>query len=185
MLKDLVQRAERDMRKAIEATAREFNGVRTGRASPALLDGILVDAYGTPTLLPKVATVGTAATNLLTVQPWDPSLVPLIEKAILKSDLGITPATDGKTIRLAIPPLTEERRKELVKVVRRMAEEGRVAIRNTRRDANVAAKKLEKEKKISEDEGRRAVDQIQELTNRIIKEIETLLAKKEKEIMEF
>ncbi len=185
MLKELTQRAQRDMRKAIEATVREFNGVRTGRASPALLDGILVDAYGTSTPLPKVATVGTASTSLLTVQPWDPSLLPHIEKAILKSDLGITPATDGKIIRLAIPPLTEERRKELVKVVRRMAEEGRVAIRNIRRDANEAVKKLEKDKKISEDDGRRGVDQIQDLTNRLIKEIDTVLVKKEKEITEF
>ena len=185
MLKEITQRAERDMRKAIEATAREFNGVRTGRAAPALLDGIMVDAYGTLTPLPKVATVNTAATNLLTVQPWDPSLMPQIEKAILKSDLGITPVNDGKIIRLAVPPLTEERRKELVKVVRRMAEEGRVAIRNVRRDANDTIKKLEKEKKVSEDEGRRAADQVQELTNRLIKEIDTLVAKKEKEIMEF
>lgn len=185
MLKDLTQRAERDMRKAIEATVREFNGVRTGRASPALLDGILVDAYGSPTPLPKVATVSTASTNLLTVQPWDPSLLSPIEKAILKSDLGITPATDGRVIRLAIPSLTEERRKELVKVVRRMAEEGRVAIRNIRRDANEGIKKFEKAKKISEDDGRRGADQIQELTNRLIKESDALLAKKEKEIMEF
>ena len=185
MLKDLTQRAERDMRKAIEAAAREFNGVRTGRASPALLDGILVDSYGTPMPLPKVATVGTASTNLLTVQPWDPSLLPHIEKAILRSDLGITPASDGKLIRLAVPPLTEERRKELVKVVRRLAEEGRVAIRNVRRDANEGVKKLEKDKKISADEARRGTDQVQELTNRLIKEIDALLAKKEKEIMEF
>ena len=185
MLKDLTQRAERDMRKAIEATAREFNGVRTGRASPALLDGIMVDSYGTPMPLPKVATVATASTSLLTVQPWDPSLLPHIEKAILKSDLGITPASDGKLIRLAVPPLTEERRKELVKVVRRLAEEGRVAIRNVRRDANEAVKKLEKEKKVSADEGRRGAEQIQDLTNRLSKEIDALLAKKEKEIMEF
>ncbi len=185
MLKELRQRAERDMRKAIEATVREFNGVRTGRASPALLDGILVEAYGNPMPLPKVATVGAASTNLLTVQPWDPSLLPHIEKAILKSDLGITPSTDGKMIRLAIPALTEERRKELVKVVRRMAEEGRVAIRNIRRDANDHVKKLEKEKKVSEDEGRRGTDQIQDLTNRLIKEIDAILAKKEKEILEF
>jgi ribosome recycling factor len=185
MVKDVTQRAERDMRKAIDAVVREFNGVRTGRASPALLDSIMVDSYGTPMPLPKVASVSTAASNLLTVQPWDPSLVPHIEKAILKSDLGITPASDGKVIRLAIPPLTEDRRKELVKVVRRMAEESRVAVRNVRRDANEGLKKLERDKKISEDEGRRGAEQVQELTNRLTKEIDTLLAKKEKEIMEF
>ncbi len=185
MVKEVTQRTERDMRKAIDAVGREFNGVRTGRASAALLDGIMVDSYGTLMPLPKVATVGTAASNLLTVQPWDPSLMPHIEKAILKSDLGITPASDGKVIRLAIPPLTEARRKELVKVVRRMAEEGRVAIRNARRDANEAVKRFEKEKKISEDDGRRGTDQIQDLTNRLTKEIDDVLAKKEKEIMEF
>lgn len=185
MVKDITQRAERDMRKAIDALVRELNGVRTGRASAALLDGIMVDSYGTIMALPKVATVATASSSLLTVQPWDPSLLPHIEKAILKSDLGITPASDGKVIRLAIPPLTEERRKELVKVVRRMAEEGRVAIRNVRRDANDGLKKLEKDKKISEDDGRRGADQVQELTNRLTKEIDALLAKKEKEIMEF
>jgi ribosome recycling factor len=185
MVKEISQKAERDMRKAIEATVREFNGVRTGRASAALLDHIMVDSYGTPMSLPKVATVAVPERNLITVQPWDPSLAPQIEKAILKSDLGITPTSDGKVIRLAVPPLTEERRKELVKVVRRMAEEGRVAIRNGRRDANDSIKKLEREKKISEDEGRRGVDQVQELTNRLTKELDALLAKKEKEIMEF
>ena len=185
MVKEITQKADRDMRKAIEATAREFNGVRTGRASAALLDNIMVDSYGTPMALPKVATVAVPERNLITVQPWDPSLVPHVEKAILKSDLGITPASDGRVIRLAVPPLTEERRKELVKVVRRQAEEGRGAIRNIRRDANEGIKKLEKDKKISEDDGRRGVDQVQELTNRLTKELDALLAKKEKEIMEF
>jgi ribosome recycling factor len=185
MLKEITQKTDRDMRKAIEATVREFNGVRTGRASAALLDNIVVDAYGSPMPLPKVATVAVPERSLITVQPWDPSLLSAIEKAILKSDLGITPASDGKVVRLAVPPLTEERRKELVKVVRRIAEEGRVAIRNIRRDANEATKKLEKDKKISEDEARRETDQIQDLTNRLTKELDALLAKKEKEIMEF
>jgi ribosome recycling factor len=185
-LKDIAQKTEGSMRKSVETIAREFNGVRTGRATPALLDSIIVDAYGTPMAIPKVATVSTGGSaNVLTVQPWDPSLTPHIEKAILKSDLGITPASDGKVIRLAIPPLTEERRRELAKVVRRIAEEGRVAIRNLRRDANEAVKKLEKDKKISEDEGRRGTEQIQDLTNRLTKEVDGLLAKKEKEIMEF
>lgn len=187
MVREIMQRAERDMRKALDALAREFNAVRTGRASPALLDNIVVDAHGTPLPIPKLASVssGGASGNTLVVQPWDPSLVPQIEKAILKSDLGITPASDGRVIRLAIPPLTEARRKELVKVVRRMAEEGRVSVRNVRRDANEAIKKLEKEKKISEDDARRGTDQVQELTNRLTKELDALLARKEKEILEF
>lgn len=185
MVKQLTTQAERDMRKTVETVAREFGGVRTGRASTALLDPIRVDYYGTLTPLSQVATLATPETRLITVQPWDPSLVPAIEKAILKSGLGITPTSDGKVIRLAIPPLTEERRKELAKVVRKLAEDGRVAVRNVRRDANDRLKALEKEKKISEDELRKALDQIQDLTSRLIKEIDDLLAKKEKEILEF
>ncbi|HEU5394942.1 MAG TPA: ribosome recycling factor, partial [Candidatus Methylomirabilis sp.] len=151
----------------------------------ALLEPIRVEYYGTPTPLSQVATVATPETRLITVQPWDPTLVPAIEKAILKSGLGVTPTSDGKVIRIAIPPLTEERRKELVKVVRKLAEDGRVAVRNLRRDANDRLKALEKDKKISADELRKGLDQVQDLTNRIIKEIDDLLAKKEKEITEF
>jgi ribosome recycling factor len=185
MVKQVTTQADRDMRKTVETVAREFGGVRTGRASTALLDPIRVDYYGTATPLSQVATLATPETRLITVQPWDPSLVPAIEKAILKSGLGITPTSDGKVIRLAIPPLTEERRKELAKVVRKLAEDGRVAVRNVRRDANDRLKALEKEKKISEDELRKALDQVQDLTTRLIKEIDDLLAKKEKEILEF
>ncbi|MBI3003064.1 MAG: ribosome recycling factor [candidate division NC10 bacterium] len=185
MVKQVTTQAERDMRKTVETVAREFGGVRTGRASTALLDPIRVDYYGTLTPLSQVATLATPETRLITVQPWDPSLVPAIEKAILKSGLGITPTSDGKVIRLAIPPLTEERRKELAKVVRKLAEDGRVAVRNVRRDANDRLKALEKEKKISEDALRKALDQVQDLTTRLIKEIDDLLAKKEKEILEF
>lgn len=185
MVKQVTSQAERDMRKTVETVAREFGGVRTGRASTALLDPIRVEYYGTSTPLSQVATLATPETRLITVQPWDPSLVPAIEKAILKSGLGITPTSDGKIIRLAIPPLTEERRKELAKVVRKLAEDGRVAVRNVRRDANDRLKALEKEKKISEDELRKALDQVQDLTSRLIKEIDDLLAKKEKEILEF
>lgn len=185
MLKEVTRQAEGTMHKAAEAVLRDFNGVRTGRASLALLDGVQVDSYGTPTPLNQVANLAIPERRLITIQPWDPSLLPAIEKAILKSDLGITPTSDGKIIRLAIPPLTEERRKELVKVVRKMAEEGRVAIRNARRDANDHLKRLEKEKKISEDNLRKGLEQVQELTNRLIKEVDDLLAKKEKEILEF
>lgn len=173
------------MRKGVEATVREFAGVRTGRASTALVQGIAVDYYGTPTPLHQVAAVATPETRLITIQPWDQSLVPAIEKAILKSDLGITPSNDGRIIRIAIPPLTEERRKELVRIVRRMTEEGRVAIRNIRRDANEKLKSLEKQKQVSEDDLKKATDSVQKRTDKYIKEIEMALASKEKEILEF
>jgi len=185
MIAEIKAQAEQQMKKAVEATARDFNGVRTGRASLALLDGIMVEYYGTPTPLNQVATLAVPESRLITIQPWDPSLLPSIEKAILRSDLGITPTNDGRVVRLAIPPLTEERRRELVKVVRKMAEEGRVAIRNIRREANDRLKKAEKEKKISEDEAKKGMEEIQNLTDRFIKEIDGLLAKKEREIMEF
>lgn len=173
------------MKKGVEATVREFAGVRTGRASVALVQGITVEYYGTPTPLPQVATIATPETRLLTIQPWDQSLVPAVEKAILKSDLGITPVNDGRIIRIGIPPLTEERRKELVRIVRRMTEEGRVVIRNVRRDANEKLKALEKQKQISEDELKKATDAVQKLTDKYIKEMDMALASKEKEILEF
>ena len=185
MLKEIQAKAEKEMRKAIEATLKGFNGVRTGRASLTLLDGLMVEAYDSAVPVNQVATLAVPETRLITVQPWDPSLLPAIERAILKSDLGITPTNDGKVIRMAIPSLTEERRKELVKVVRKIAEEGRVAVRNARREANEALKREEREKEASEDEVKHGVDVIQELTNRLIHEIDGLLAKKEKEIMEF
>jgi len=185
VVKAVYSQAERDMRKSVETVAREFGGVRTGRASTGLLDSIRVEYYGTPTPLGQVATLATPEPRLITVQPWDPTLVPAIEKAILKSDLGITPASDGKVIRLAVPPLTEQRRKELAKVVRKLAEDGRVAVRNIRRDANDRLKVLEKDKKISEDDLRKGLEQVQDLTSRVIKEIDDLVSKKEKEVLEF
>jgi len=184
-MQEVIRKAEQDMKRATEAALKDFNSVRTGRASLAVLDGIVVDYHGTPTPLKAVANLATPERRLITIQPWDASLVPAIEKAILKSDLGITPANDGKMIRLAVPALTEERRKELVKVVRKLAEEGRVIIRNVRRDANEALKKLEKNKQLSEDGVRKGMDQIQDLTNRMVKNLDELLEKKEKEIMEF
>jgi len=185
VLKEIQTKAEKEMRKAIDATLKGFNGVRTGRASLTLLDGLMVDAYGSVTPVNQVATLAVPETRLITVQPWDPSLLAAIERAVRKSDLGITPTNDGKVIRIAIPPLTEERRKELVKVVRKIAEEGRVAVRNARREANDALKREEREKEASEDEVKHGADVIQDLTNRLIHEIDGLLAKKEKEIMEF
>jgi len=180
-MQDIIKKTEQDMKRSLK----EFSTIRTGRASTALLDGIHVDYHGTACSLNQVANLATPERRLITIQPWDPSLVPAIEKAILKSDLGITPTSDGKMIRLAVPSLTEERRKELVKVVRRIAEEGRVAVRNIRRDSNELLKKQEKAKTLSEDQVRKGMDQIQELTNRIIKSLDEALEKKEKEIMEF
>ena len=184
-MENVLRKAEQEMKRATEAMVKEFNSVRTGRASVALLDGIHVEYHGTSTPLNQVASLAVPERRLITIQPWEPSMVPIIEKAILKSDLGITPSSDGKVIRLAIPTLTEERRRELVKVVHKIAEEGRVAVRNMRRDANEALKKLEKSKQVSEDGLRKGMERIQDLTNRMIKSVDELLTKKEKEIMEF
>ncbi len=184
-MQTVVRKAEQEMKRAIEAALKSFNGIRTGRASVALVEGIQADYHGTPTPLNQLASLAVPERRLITIQPWDPSAMSAIEKAILKSDLGITPTNDGKMIRLTVPTLTEERRKELVKVVHKMAEEGRVVIRNHRRDANEALKKMEKAKQVSEDEVRKGTEQIQDLTNKMIKNLDELLAKKEKEIMEF
>lgn len=185
MTKDVLNRIETSMKKGVEATVRDFTGVRTGRASAALLQGITVECYGTSTPLQQVASVAIPETRLMTIQPWDQSLLSAIEKAILKSDLGITPSSDGRVVRIAIPPLTEERRKELVRIVRRMAEEGRVVIRNVRRDGNEKLKALEKQKQISEDDLKKGTESVQKLTDKYIKEIEAALTNKEKEILEF
>jgi ribosome recycling factor len=185
VLQEIHARADREMRKAVEATVKGFNGVRTGRASLALLDGVMVEAYGSSVPLNQVASLAVPETRLITVQPWDASLLPAIEKAVLKSDLGVMPTNDGKLVRIPIPPLTEERRRELVKVVRKIAEEGRVAVRNVRRDANERLKRKEKEKELSEDEIKKGLETIQNLTDRSITDIDGLLAKKEKEIMQF
>jgi ribosome recycling factor len=185
VLNEIQIKAEKEMRKAIEATLKGFNGVRTGRASLTLLDGLMVEAYGSHVPLNQVATMAVPEMRLITVQPWDPSLLSAIDRAFLKSDLGVTPTNDGKVIRIAIPSLTEERRKELVKVVKKIAEEGRVAVRNARRDANELLKRQEREEDASADDVKHGIDMIQDLTNRLIHEIDGLLTKKEKEIMEF
>jgi ribosome recycling factor len=172
------------MQKALEATRREFAALRTGRASPVLLEQIRVDYYQTPTPITQLATVSVPEPRLLVIQPWDKSIVKAIERAILKSDLGLTPSSDGVVIRLPIPPLTEDRRRELVKVARRHAEEGRVAIRNVRREAKEMLEELEEAGEVSEDEARRAMDRLQQLTDEMIAQLDRLLAAKEKEIME-
>ena len=184
MLEEIYLDTGERMEKVIAALQRELATLRAGRATPALLDRIEVDYYGTVTPLKQLAGISTPEPRLLVIQPWDKKSIADIEKAILKSDLGLTPTNDGSVIRLSIPQLTEERRRELVKFVRKKAEESKVGIRNLRRDANEAIKQLEKNGEISEDGRHRAQDEIQELTDTKIKEIDDVLQVKEKEIME-
>lgn len=183
-MKQVIQAAEDKMKKAIAATLRDFQSLRTGRASPALLDRITIEYYGSEVPIKSAANVTVSDGRTLTIQAFERSAAQLIEKAIMKSDLGLTPNTDGNTIRLSIPPLTEERRKELVKVARKATEEGKIALRNVRRDEMDALKKLEKGGELTEDERKRGEDQIQKITDRSVKELDELLAIKEKEIME-
>jgi ribosome recycling factor len=184
MIDDFVSDATRRMDKSVEAASHEFNTVRTGRASAALLDRIQVDYYGTPTPLQQLATINVPEPRMITVQPYDPGSIKAIERSILESDLGLTPSNDGKIIRLPIPQLTEERRKELVKVVRHLAEEGRVAVRNVRRDVMHDLKELVKNGDVGDDEERRAEDRVQKVTDEHVAKIEDLLKRKEAEIME-
>jgi ribosome recycling factor len=180
----VVADAKAHMQKTVDATRREFGGVRTGRASPALLERVSVDYYGVSTPVTQVASVSVPEARLLVIQPWDKSLIKEIERAILKSELGLTPSNDGAVIRLPIPPLTGDRRRELVKVVHKQAEEGKVGIRNIRRDHREKLERLEKAGDLSKDDARRHQDELQKLTDQFIKEIDTLLAAKEKEISE-
>jgi ribosome recycling factor len=172
------------MEKTLSSLKTDLNKVRTGRASLALFDDIRVDYYGTPTPLSQMATLSVPEPRLITVQPWDISIIGEIEKAILKSELGVTPMSDGKLIRINIPRLTEERRKELVKVVRKMAEGAKVAIRNIRREANDQLKGLEKNKKISQDQLHQWMEKVQKSTDQLIEKVDGVLAAKEKEILE-
>jgi ribosome recycling factor len=181
----LVKDIEARMNAAIDALAREFASVRTGRASAGLLEPLRVDYYGTPTPITQMASVAVPDARTITIQPWEANQFAAIEKAILKSDLGLTPVNDGKVIRLTMPTPTEERRKQLAKAVGKMAEEGRVAIRNIRREANDKLKAMAKDKRISEDEERRGHDQIQKMTDRFIAKVDELLKKKEHEILSF
>ena len=183
-IEDLVQDAGRRMDKSVEAAQAEFATLRTGRASPALLDRVQIDYYGQQTPLKQLATISAPEPRMLTIQPFDPNSVSTIERAIQESDLGLTPNNDGKLIRLPIPQLTEERRKELVKVVRHMAEEGRVAVRNVRRDAIHHLKELVDNGEVGSDEEHRAEDRVQKLTDEHVHEIDELLKRKEAEIME-
>lgn len=185
MKNEIIQEMRRKMDKALEVLRHDFARVRTGRASVALLDGIKVEAYGTQMPLSQVASLAAPEPRLLTVQPWDATLMSEIEKAILRSDLGLTPSNDGKIIRIPIPPLTTERRKELVKTIKKMTEECKVALRNLRREANEDFKELKKEKMISEDESFKAQEEVQKITDDYIKKAEAQAAEKEKEIMSF
>jgi ribosome recycling factor len=184
MTKDIVIKARSAMDKAIESLKKDFTKVRTGRASVSLLDDVRVDYYGTPTPLSQLGTLAVPEPRLITIQPWEKKLLPEIEKAIFKADLGLTPNSDGQLIRMAIPPLTEDRRKEMVKMLKRMAEETKVAVRNIRRDANDAVKKLAKDKEISEDDAKRVEKEIQDLTDKFVARADEVVAVKEKEVME-
>jgi ribosome recycling factor len=184
MIKETMAQTKVRMGKALEDFRHELATVRTGRASTSLLDHITVDYYGTPTPLNQVATLGVPEPSLLTLQPWDASLLAAIEKSIRSSDLGLNPVNDGKMLRVPIPPLTEERRKELVKHLHRVLEDHRTAVRNIRRDANESLKKLLKDKKISEDEEKRGLDEVQKLTDDFMEKLEAQGNGKEKEILE-
>ena len=172
------------MSKAVEHVRIEFIKIRTGKASTGLLDGIKVDYYGTPTPLNQVGNLSTPDFHTITIQPWDKTVMSLIEKAVLNANLGLNPINDGNLIRIPIPPLTEERRKEIVKIVKHKAEEGRISIRNIRRDQIEHLKKTEKQEHISEDDRKHGESEMQKLTDKFIKEVDELLSKKEKEIME-
>ncbi len=184
MEKDLRKRTTDRMDGAIDALKKDFGSVRTGRASLALLDGIMVDYYGNPTPLQQVASLSVPESRQIMIQPWEQRVIAEIEKAIMKSDLSLTPTNDGKVIRINIPPLTEERRKQLVKLVKKRAEEAKIAIRNIRRDSNEDLKKLEKEQHLSEDDAKKFHAEIQKLTDSYITKVDEVLKHKENEIME-
>ena len=184
MIKETMAQTKVRMGKALEDFRQALAGVRTGRASLSLLDHIRVDYYGTPTPLNQVATLGVPEPTLLTVQPWDVSLITAIDKAIRSSDLGLNPMSDGKMLRVPIPPLTEERRKELVKHLHKVLEDHRTGVRNIRRDANESLKKLLKDKKISEDDEKRGLEEIQKVTDEHMERLESQGKSKEKEILE-
>jgi len=185
MLDEVYEDLKDRMEKTLIALDREFKKVRTGRASAALLDGIRLDYYGEPTPINQVASVSVPEARLILIQPWDTKVLGDVEKAILKSELGLNPMNDGKILRIAIPPLTQERRKELVKVVGKMAEESKVALRSIRRDANDMIKDLKKEKEISEDQSFKGLEEVQQITDNYIKKVDEMAAAKEKEILEF
>lgn len=183
MIKEILSETEEKMQHRITVFRKDMAGVRAGRATPALLDKVKVDYYGTPTPINQMANISAPEPRLLVIQPWDKGSIPEIEKSIMKSDLGLNPSNDGTVIRLVFPQLTEERRLELVKVVKKMAEDEKVAVRNIRRDANDTLKSFEKSGDIPEDDARRATDDVQKLTDKYIEEIDRLFALKEEDIL--
>lgn len=183
-IKKVLTECETSMKKVIEATKKDFAGVRTGRANPGILDRVMVECYGSEMPLNQLAGISAPEARMLLVQPWDKTLISQIEKGILKADLGLNPSNDGSVIRLVIPQLTEERRKDLVKVTRKIAEEKRVGVRGVRREANEALKKLEKDGVLSEDLSKKTLEEVQKITDRFVSEIDRLLESKETEIME-
>ncbi len=183
--REVIKETGKDMEKAVEAMKREFAELRSGRANPKMVEGIRVNYYGTPTLLKEMATIGVPEARMLVVSPYDPSSAGEIEKAILQSDLGITPINDGKIIRLVVPPLSEERRDELIKMVKKIAEEGKISLRTIRRNGREKIKNLEKNKEISEDDKYKSEDELQNSINQYMEKIDKLLEEKEKELKEF
>ncbi len=183
-MEDVLSEAKEKMTKTIEATKREMSSIRTGRANPALVENLKVDYYGSPTPLSQIASISVPESRVLAIQPWDRQAVGDIQKAIQKSDLGINPSSDGTTIRLVIPPLTQDRRQELVKVVKKRVEEGRVALRNIRRDLIDELRGAQKRKELSEDEEKRMADQVQKITDTYISQVEHIGQEKETEVME-
>ncbi|MBU1113105.1 MAG: ribosome recycling factor [Candidatus Omnitrophica bacterium] len=185
MAKQVLEAIENTMKKAIEATKRELAELRSGRANPKMVEGIRVNYYGTPTLLKELATIGVPEARMVVIHPYDPTSLKEIEKAILQSELGITPVCDGKLLRLIVPPLSEERRQDLIKIVKKVIEEGKVSVRTVRRDGKEEIKQFEKDKKISEDERFQSEEELQKLTDKYIKDLDKILEEKEKELKEF
>jgi len=183
--REILHNTEEKMKRALDSVMREFSEIRTGRASPSLVEGLHIDYYGTPTLLKQLASISTSDPHLIVIQSWDVTAIVEIEKAIMKSNLGINPSNDGKLIRLPIPPLSKERRQELVKVIHKMSEEGRVSLRTIRREAKEALEKLEKDKVIPEDDKFRGIDELQKLVDKYIAKVDEASKNKEKEILEF
>lgn len=184
MVDEILEECTAGMKRAVEAFQRDLSRVRTGRANLSLLDGVKVDYYGTPTPLNQVASLNVADARLITIKPWEKNMISVIERAIMASDLGLNPVADAELVRLPIPPLTQERRKELVKQIKKMTEDARVAVRGARRDANDMVKEAEKDGEVTEDEGKACGKRIQDLTDKHIAQVDDLGAKKEKEILD-
>jgi len=184
-IKEIIYNTEEKMKKVFESMNRQFHEVRTGRASPSLVEGLHIDYYGTPTMLKQLAAISAPDAHLIVIQPWDLTAIAEIEKAILKSNLGVSPSNDGKIIRITVPQLSKERRQEMAKLLHKMSEDGRVSLRTIRRETKESVEKLEKDKIVSEDEKFRGIDELQKIVDKYIAKIDELLKSKEKEVLEF